>query len=149
MKIGYKNWADLITNFILTGDLLPIAMVAEIGNLLLTFMSAWIVGKVEAPAKANIMEPNAEMDDFVLKEKLSFPTFEKSICWRRGELFLRQLGPVHNTGDYNEETGNHCGDQGSNSNGPEVFRSSHPSKWGETSGYNDHPDTEREWEPGI
>ena len=36
-------------------------MVAEIGNLLLTFMSAWIVGKVEAPAKANIMEPNAEM----------------------------------------------------------------------------------------
>ena len=37
------------------------ARVAEIGNLLLCFMSAWIVGKVEAPAKANMMDPNAEL----------------------------------------------------------------------------------------
>ena len=40
---------------------LPMARVAEIGNLLLCFMSAWIVGKVEAPAKANMMDPNAEL----------------------------------------------------------------------------------------
>ena len=39
---------------------LPIARVAEIGNLLLSFMSAWIVGNVEAPANANIIDPNAE-----------------------------------------------------------------------------------------
>ena len=39
---------------------LPMARVAEIGNLLLSFMSAWIVGNVEAPAKANMMDPNAE-----------------------------------------------------------------------------------------
>ena len=37
------------------------AMVAEMGNLLLSFMSAWMVGKVEAPAKANIMDPKAEL----------------------------------------------------------------------------------------
>ena len=39
---------------------LPMARVAEIGNLLLSFMSAWIVGNVEAPANANIIDPNAE-----------------------------------------------------------------------------------------
>ena len=39
---------------------LPMAMVAEMGNLLLSFMSAWMVGNVEAPANANIMDPNAE-----------------------------------------------------------------------------------------
>ena len=86
---------------------------------------------------------------FIKEKKNSFSTFEKSICrWRR-EFFLWQFGPVHNTSDNNEKTGDHRGDQGSDSNWPEVFRSSHPSKWGETSGYNDHPDTEREWEPGI
>ena len=35
------------------------AMVAEMGNLLLSFMSAWMVGNVEAPANANIIEPKA------------------------------------------------------------------------------------------
>ena len=41
--------------------ILVIAITADWLNLLLTFMSAWIVGKVEAPAKANMMDPNAEM----------------------------------------------------------------------------------------
>ena len=35
------------------------ARVAEIGNLLLSFISAWIVGNVDAPANANMMDPNA------------------------------------------------------------------------------------------
>ena len=36
------------------------AIVAEMGNLLLSFMSAWMVGNVEAPANANMMDPKAE-----------------------------------------------------------------------------------------
>ena len=81
---------------------------------------------------------------FIKEKKNSFSTFEKSICrWRR-ECFLWQFGPVHNTSDNNEKTGDHRGDQGSDSNWPEVFRSSHPGKWGQSPSDNDHPDTERE-----
>ena len=82
------------------------------------------------------------------KEKSVFSTFEKSICWWRGKLFVRQFGSIHNTGDDDEQTGDHCGYQGSNSNGPEVFGSSHPGQWGETPCHDDHPDTEGEFEPG-
>ena len=40
--------------------MLPIiAMTAALGNCVLSFMSAWMVGKVEAPAKANRIELNA------------------------------------------------------------------------------------------
>ena len=63
-------------------------MVAEIGNLLLTFMSAWIVGKVEAPAKANIMEPNAEM--FWMnykKEKSVFQPLKNPSADAEGNVF--------------------------------------------------------------
>ena len=35
------------------------AMMAEMLNFSLCLMSAWMVGKVEAPAKANITEPKA------------------------------------------------------------------------------------------
>ena len=47
------------------------AMVAEMGNLLLSFMSAWMVGNVEAPANANIIEPKAgkKEKEFVLTSK--------------------------------------------------------------------------------
>ena len=41
--------------------LLVMAMKADLVNLLLSFISACIVGNVEAPAKANIIEPNAEI----------------------------------------------------------------------------------------
>ena len=44
---------------------LPMAMVAEMGNLLLSFMSAWMVGNVEAPANANIIEPKAEKKEII------------------------------------------------------------------------------------
>ena len=39
--------------------LLVQAMTAEYENLSLSFMSAWMVGKVEAPAKANMMVEKA------------------------------------------------------------------------------------------
>ena len=39
---------------------MAIAMMAEMLNLLRSAMSAWIVGKVEAPANANMIEPKAE-----------------------------------------------------------------------------------------
>ena len=42
------------------------AMMAEMLNLLLSFMSAWMVGKVEAPAKANMMDPKARMENPLL-----------------------------------------------------------------------------------
>ena len=48
------------------------AMTADRLNLLLSFMSAWMVGKVEAPAKANMMDPKAELlmwRNFFLKSK--------------------------------------------------------------------------------
>ena len=45
--------------------LLPMAMVAEMGNLLLSFMSAWMVGNVEAPANANIIEPKAGKKEII------------------------------------------------------------------------------------
>ena len=38
---------------------MAMAMIAEMLNLLRSAMSAWMVGKVEAPAKANIIELNA------------------------------------------------------------------------------------------
>ena len=39
---------------------IPMAMMAEMLNLLRSAMSAWIVGKVDAPANANMIEPKAE-----------------------------------------------------------------------------------------
>ena len=40
---------------------LPImASTAALGNWVLSFMSAWMVGKVEAPAKANMIVLKAE-----------------------------------------------------------------------------------------
>ena len=56
------------------------ANVAEMGNLLLSFMSAWIVGNVEAPANANIMDPKAEIDlmkiekEFLIIQPLKNPS---------------------------------------------------------------------------
>ena len=38
---------------------MAMAMIAEMLNLLRSAMSAWIVGKVEAPANANMIEPKA------------------------------------------------------------------------------------------
>ena len=38
---------------------MAMAIRAEMLNLLRSAMSAWMVGKVEAPAKANMMEPKA------------------------------------------------------------------------------------------
>ncbi len=38
------------------------AMMAEVLNLSLRRMSAWIVGKVDAPAKANMIDPKALKD---------------------------------------------------------------------------------------
>ena len=39
---------------------MAMAMIAEMLNLLRSAMSAWIVGKVDAPANANMIEPKAE-----------------------------------------------------------------------------------------
>ena len=57
-----QNWTKhtfnrIISNVVL--NLLPMARVAEIGNLPLSFISAWIVGNVDAPANANIIDPKA------------------------------------------------------------------------------------------
>ena len=43
---------------------MAIAMMAEMLNLLRSAMSAWIVGKVDAPANANMIEPKAEGAEF-------------------------------------------------------------------------------------
>ena len=39
------------------------AITAAFGNCALSFISAWIVGKVDAPAKANIMELKAKTEN--------------------------------------------------------------------------------------
>ena len=51
------------------------AMVAEMGNLLLSFMSAWMVGNVEAPANANIIEPKAGKKEIITKVCFNFKIF--------------------------------------------------------------------------
>ena len=38
---------------------MAMAMIAEMLNLLRSAMAAWIVGKVEEPANANMIEPKA------------------------------------------------------------------------------------------
>ena len=57
-----ENYLECVIN------LLPIASVAEIGNLLLSFISAWMVGNVDAPANANMIDPKAENDILVLRQ---------------------------------------------------------------------------------
>ena len=52
------------------------AMMAEMLNFSLCLMSAWMVGKVEAPAKANITEPKACNHFIVNLSTLKFNTLK-------------------------------------------------------------------------
>ena len=62
--------------------LLIIAKKAAFGNLVLSFMSAWIVGKVDAPANENIIELKAEFFD--INDRLS------AAFYTRDHLFQNQ-----------------------------------------------------------
>ena len=48
---------------------MTMATTTAFGNLVLSFMSAWMVGNVEAPANANIIELNARIVDIDKKTK--------------------------------------------------------------------------------
>ena len=123
-------------------------MMAEMLNLLLSCMSAWIVGKVEAPANANMIDPKAEEHDLKSSLYIQKITFKSSVyCWCREHLFF-QGGSIHNAGNDDENASNHSGYQSADSDGPEVLWSSHPCHGGQTDGYYHHPYAERQLEAG-
>ena len=53
---------------------MTMATTTAFGNLVLSFMSAWMVGNVEAPAKANMIELNARKGLSINKTFFSLDT---------------------------------------------------------------------------
>ena len=72
----------------LYGFLLIIEKTAALGNSDLFLMSAWIVGKVEAPAKANITELKAESKLQLKIEYDIIKTFAKIKRRRRFRIMM-------------------------------------------------------------